>query len=73
MAKILKISYFETSASTGEGINDAFEHLAEEIMEKMKKKGDVISETRNSFYLTSSTQRKNNKIRCCYGYSNKRD
>ena len=67
MAQELNISYFETSALNGEGINEAFEHLAKEIM---KKKGDVISD-RKSFYLSSSTKRKNNKKGCCYSYSNK--
>ena len=68
MAQELNISYFETSAKTGKGINEAFEHLAKEIM---KKKGDVVSDRRKSFRLTSSTQRKNNKKGCCYSYSNK--
>ena len=68
MAQELNISYFETSALNGKGINEAFKHLAKEIM---KKKGDVISDRRKSFRLTSSTQRKNNKKGCCYSYSNK--
>ena len=68
MAQKLNISYFETSALNGTGINEAFEHLAKEIM---KKKGNVISDRRKSFRLTSSTQRKNNKKGCCYSYSNK--
>ena len=68
MAQKLNISYFETSAKTGKGINEAFLHLAKEIM---KKKGNVISDRRKSFRLTSSTQRKNNKKGCCYSYSNK--
>ena len=68
MAEKLKIRYFETSAKTGKGINEAFEHLVKEIM---KKKGDVISDRKQSFSLTSSTQRKKNKKGCCYSYSNK--
>ena len=67
-AQKLNISYFETSAKTGKGINEAFKHLAKEIL---KKKGNVISDRRKSFRLTSSTQRKNNKKGCCYSYSNK--
>ena len=65
MAKDLNIRYYETSASTGKGINEAFEHLAKEIMEK---KDNVIS-GRKSYTLKSSTQRIKNK-KGCYSYSN---
>ena len=37
MAEELKISYFETSALTGQGIKEAFEKLSRDIM---KKRGD---------------------------------
>ena len=60
MAENLKISYFETSALNGTGINEAFEGLTKEIM---KKKNVIISDGR-TISLTSSQKAKNKK-RCC--------
>ena len=60
MAESLKISYFETSALNGTGINEAFEGLTKEIM---KKKNVIISDGR-TISLTS-TQKAKNKKRCC--------
>ena len=37
MAEELKISYFETSALTGQGIKEAFEKLTRDIMHEKKR------------------------------------
>ena len=59
MADSLKISYFETSALNGTGINEAFEGLTKEIMKKKKfvNSGRTIS--------LDSSKRKNDKKGCC--------
>ena len=60
MAESLQISYFETSALNGTGINEAFEGLTKEIM----KKKNVINSDGRTISLTSSKKAKNKK-RCC--------
>ena len=60
MAESLQISYFETSALNGTGINEAFEGLTKEIM----KKKNVINSDGRTISLTSSQKAKNKK-RCC--------
>ena len=57
MAEELEISYFETSAKTGQGIKDAFEKLTRDIM---KKKG--IGDSRiESFSLNNEQKKKKRK------------
>ena len=51
---ILKISYFETSALNGQGINEAFEQLTRDIM---KKKGVGKGQEENGVDLNKTNKR----------------
>ena len=62
MAEELKVSYFETSALNGQGINEAFEQLARDIM---KKKGVVDDNKDGGMELNNNNKKKNNKGDCC--------
>ena len=57
----LKISYFETSALTGQGIKEAFEQLTRDIM---KKKG-VGAGNADSIDLEKSKKKKQKNGDCC--------
>ena len=61
LAEELKISYFETSALTGQGIKEAFEQLTRDIM---KKKG-VGENTGDVGLDLKKTKNKNGKGDCC--------
>ena len=62
MAEELKVSYFETSALNGQGINEAFEQLARDIM---KKKGVGDDNKDGGMELNKNNKKKNNKGDCC--------
>ena len=63
MAAELNISYFETSALNGQGINEAFEHLAREIM---KKKGVGDDHKTGGIVLNNNkNKKKEDKGGCC--------
>ena len=62
MAEELKVSYFETSALNGQGINEAFEQLARDIM---KKKGVGDDNKDGGMELNNNNKKKNNKGDCC--------
>ena len=62
MAEELKVSYFETSALNGQGINEAFEQLARDIM---KKKGVEDDNKDGGMELNNNNKKKNNKGDCC--------
>ena len=62
MAEELKVSYFETSALNGQGINEAFEQLARDIM---KKKGVGDDNKEGGMELNNNNKKKNNKGDCC--------
>ena len=61
MAEDLKISYFETSALTGQGIKEAFEQLTRDIMKK-KGVGDGSGE---NIDLTKTKKKKKKDGDCC--------
>ena len=62
MAEELKVSYFETSALNGQGINEAFEQLARDIM---KKKGVGDDNKDGGMELNNNNNKNNNKGDCC--------
>ena len=62
MAEDLKISYFETSALTGQGINEAFEKLTKDIM---KKKGVGESTSEGGLSLNDRNKKKDKKDSDC--------
>ena len=61
MAEDLKISYFETSALTGQGIKEAFEQLTRDIMKK-KGVGDGSGE---NIDLAKTKKKKKKDGDCC--------
>ena len=61
MAEDLKISYFETSALTGQGIKEAFEQLTRDIM---KKKGVGVGSGEN-IDLAKTKKKKKKDGDCC--------
>ena len=61
MADSLKVKYFETSALDGTGIQEAFEELTKEIMQKKA----IITRDYYSFSLNPEQNNKNKKKRCC--------
>ena len=61
MAEELKISYFETSALTGQGIKEAFEQLTRDIMKK-KGVGDGSGE---NIDLVKTKKKKKKDGDCC--------
>ena len=61
MAEELKISYFETSALTGQGIKEAFEQLTRDIMKK-KGVGDGSGE---NIDLAKTKKKKKKDGDCC--------
>ena len=64
MAEELKISYFETSALTGQGIKEAFEQLTRDIMKK-KGVGDGSGE---NIDLAKTKKKKKKDGDCCQEY-----
>jgi len=62
MAEELHISYFETSALTGQGIKEAFEQLARDIM---KKKGVGEENKDGKVELNNNNKKKKEKGDCC--------
>ena len=62
MAEELKISYFETSALTGQGIKEAFEQLTRDIM---KRKGVGESNSDGGLELKSGKKKKGKGNDCC--------
>ena len=64
MAEDLKISYFETSALTGQGIKEAFEQLTRDIMKK-KGVGDGSGE---NIDLAKTKKKKKKDGDCCQKY-----
>ena len=64
MAKNLKIKYFETSALTGQGINEAFEELAKQIF-KNKNPNENISRNISISYDKSEDALKKKKGKGC--------
>ena len=64
MAKKLKIKYFETSALTGQGINEAFEELAKQIF-KNKNPNENISRNISISYDKSEDALKKKKGKGC--------
>jgi len=64
MAEELKISYFETSALTGQGIKEAFEKLTRDIMKK-KGVGEGNSETGGVSLNNKQKKKKDKKDSDC--------
>ena len=64
MAEKLKIKYFETSALTGQGINEAFEELAKQIF-KNKNPNENISRNISISYDKSEDALKKKKGKGC--------
>ena len=64
MAKKLKIKYFETSALTGQGINEAFEELAKQIF-KNKNPNENISRNISITYNKPEDALKKKKGKGC--------
>ena len=64
MAKNLKIKYFETSALTGQGINEAFEELAKQIF-KNKNPNENISRNISITYNKPEDALKKKKGKGC--------
>ncbi len=64
MAEKLKIKYFETSASTGEGINEAFEYLAKHILQ-IKNPDSYISRNISLSKENDNDFLNNKKRKCC--------
>ena len=62
LAEELKISYFETSALNGQGINEAFEQLTRDIM---KKKEVGKGQEENGVDLNKTNKRPGRKSECC--------
>jgi small GTP-binding protein len=62
LAEELKVSYFETSALNGQGINEAFEQLARDIM---KKKGVGEDNKDGGLELNINNKKKKEKSDCC--------
>ena len=62
MAEELKINYFETSALNGQGINEAFEQLARDIM---KIKGLGEDNKAGGVELNNKKKKKEDKNGCC--------
>ena len=62
MAEELHISYFETSALTGQGIKEAFEQLARDIM---KKKGVGEENKDGKVELNNNNKKKKERGDCC--------
>ena len=62
LAEELKISYFETSALNGQGINEAFEQLTRDIM---KKKGVGKGQEENGVDLNNANKKQGKKGDCC--------
>ncbi len=61
MADSLDVSYYETSALMGTGINEAFEGLTKKIM----KKKNLINTDGRTISLSSSQKPKKKKKECC--------
>ena len=61
LADELKISYFETSALTGQGIKEAFEQLTRDIM---KRKG-VGNDNSDNVELKKNVKKKQKGSDCC--------
>ena len=64
MAEDLKISYFETSALTGQGIKEAFEKLTRDIMQK-KGVGQGNSDSQGGMSLNKGKKKKDKKDGDC--------
>ena len=62
LGKELGIKYFETSALSGEGIDDAFKYVTKEILKKKKLDNN---DDKGKIDLESSKNRKKNKDGCC--------
>ena len=60
LGKELGIKYFETSALTGEGIKEAFEHVTKEILKKKNLENDE-----NGGVMLNMNQKKNQKDSGC--------
>ena len=64
MAEDLKISYFETSALTGQGIKEAFEKLTRDIMQK-KGVGQGNNDSQGAMSLNKGKKKKDKKDGDC--------
>ena len=64
MAEDLKISYFETSALTGQGIKEAFEKLTRDIMQK-KGVGQGNNDSQGGMSLNKGKKKKDKKEGDC--------
>ena len=64
MAEDLKISYFETSALTGQGIKEAFEKLTRDIMQK-KGVGQGNNDSQGGMSLNKGKKKKDKKDGDC--------
>ena len=62
MAEELKVSYFETSALTGQGINEAFNELTRDIM---KRKGVGVGGNENLELKNNISKKKKDGNGCC--------
>ena len=62
MAEELKISYFETSALSGQGIKEAFESLTRDIM---KKRGVGEGNNDGGGVALNKGKKKKDKKDCC--------
>ena len=62
LGKELGIKYFETSALTGDGIKDAFEHVTKEILKKKNLEGN---EENGGVMLDLNSKKKKENNNCC--------
>ena len=64
MAEELKISYFETSALTGQGIKEAFEQLTRDIMQK-KGVGEGNNDNHRGSFDIGKKKKEKKRSDCC--------
>ena len=65
MAKKLKIKYFETSALTGQGINEAFEELAKQIFKNKNPNENISRNISISYNKPEDALKKKKGKGCC--------
>ncbi|CAG9334479.1 unnamed protein product [Blepharisma stoltei] len=65
LAKQWNLDYFETSAKTGAGVNEAFNYLIDKIYASMEVSPQFLKKTKESFLLASQKGSFESKKRCC--------
>ena len=66
--KKLKISFFDVSAKTGDGVEDAFKYIIEQLIKKSMQKKNVtgsmsLMSSKNNFKSDNGNEKNNNN--CC--------